>query len=106
MWLTLLFIMILIVALKYKDFFNNRYNQPTSEELEAYQDAVFLHIEDEIQNYKNDINLICEEKSEPLKKEIKDMLNEFDKKIFEYSELEKRLDEKIIKLKNYTDLIK
>lgn len=98
-------IAILAIALFYKDKINGKFNNPSMEELENYQASVFLHIDDEIIKYKKDIKSSYDEIGYPLIKKMESLNNELDKKLAQYEAIEKRIDEKIIKLKDFKDLI-
>ena len=84
---------------------NKMFDKPTSEELENYQESVFLHIDDEILKYKKEIKEIYENDGKPMVNEMTVMIEKIDERLLELKNIEKRIDEKIIKLNQFKELI-
>lgn len=97
-------IIILVVGLLNVKRINEMFNKPTVEELVNYQESVFLHIDDEIAKYKKDIKNIYETDGKPMITEVKSMLETVEYRINELNEIERRIDEKIVKLNQYKDI--
>lgn len=98
-------IIILVFCLLNVDRVNKMFNKPSAEELENYQESVFLHIDDEIENYKKEIADIYKKEGEPMILEVKKVLETVDERIEELKIIEDRIDEKIIKLQEYKNII-
>lgn len=103
-WL-LVSIVILFFGLLNVRRINKMFDKPSYEELDSFQETVFLHIDEEISNYEKEIKSIYEEKGKPMVKEVNDMLNLIDDRLSELKDIEKRLDEKIVKLNQFKDMI-
>lgn len=103
-WL-LISIVILVFGLLNVKRINKMFDKPSYEELDTFQETVFLHIDDEISNYEKEIKSIYEKEGKPMIKEVTNMLNLIDERLNELNALEKRLDEKIVKLNQYKDIL-
>lgn len=98
-------VIILVVGLLNVKRINEMFNKPTVEELVNYQESVFLHIDEEISKYKKDINNIYETDGKPMILEVKSMLETVDSRIKELNEIERRIDEKIVKLNQFKNIL-
>lgn len=101
----ILSIIILVVGLLNIKKVNNMFNKPTMEELDSFQEAVFLHIDEEISKYKKVIEDVYNKEGKPMISKIDSLSSDIDEKIAELKEIEKRLDEKIIKYNNFKSMI-
>lgn len=101
----ILSIIILVVGLLNIKKVNNMFNKPTMEELDSFQEAVFLHIDEEISKYKKTIEDIYDKEGKPMITKVNSLASDIDEKIAELKEIEKRLDEKIIKYNNFKSMI-
>ena len=98
-------IVIFIVAILNIKGVNNMFNKPSIEELENYQESVFLHIDEEISKYKKDIKNYSNNEGKEIINEINSLIKVLDNRISECKRIEASLDEKIIKLSEYKKLI-
>lgn len=96
---------ILIFCLLNMKKVNDMFNRPSAEELENYQESVFLHIDEEIENYKKEIAETYKNEGEPMVAEIKKMIGTVDERLRELEAIEQRIDEKIIKLQEYKNIL-
>lgn len=96
---------VLVFCLLNMNRVNKMFNKPSAEELENYQESVFLHIDDEIENYKKEIADIYKNEGEPMILEVKEMITTVDERIKELKAIEERIDKKIIKLQEYKNII-
>lgn len=101
----ILSIVILVVGLLNIKKVNSMFNKPTMEELDNFQEAVFLHIDEEISKYKKAIEDVYDKEGKPMITKINSLASDIDEKITELKEIEKRLDEKIIKYNNFKSMI-
>lgn len=98
-------IVVLVVGMFNAKRLNSMFDKPTIEELDNFQEAVFLHIDDEISKYKKDIADFYDKEGKPMVNEINKLIIEVDDKLRELKEIEKRIDEKIIKYNNFKKII-
>ncbi len=99
-------VIMLILALVYKDKINGMYKTVTAEELEVYQESVFLNIEDRISEYKRDMENFYNKNGHQMIKDMEDLILKMEESKNEFLEIEKRIDEKLIRLDEYKKLIK
>ena len=99
-------VIMLILALVYKDKINGMYKTVTAEELEVYQESVFLNIEDRISEYKRDMENFYNKNGHQRSKDMEDLILKMEESKNEFLEIEKRIDEKLIRLNEYKKLIK
>ncbi|MGU8833532.1 hypothetical protein ACV3UL_04370 [Clostridium perfringens] len=99
-------VIMLILALVYKDKINGMYKTVTAEELEVYQESVFLNIEDRISEYKRDMENFYNKNGHQMIKDMEDLIFKMEESKNEFLEIEKRIDEKLIRLNEYKKLIK
>ncbi|MGU8987256.1 hypothetical protein ACSW8S_19430 (plasmid) [Clostridium perfringens] len=99
-------VIMLILALVYKDKINGMYKTVTAEELEVYQESVFLNIEDRISEYKRDMENFYNKNGHQMIKDMEDLILKMEESKNEFLEIEKRIDEKLIRLNEYKKLIK
>ena len=99
-------VIMLILALVYKDKINGMYKTVTTEELEVYQESVFLNIEDRISEYKRDMENFYNKNGHQMIKDMEDLILKMEESKNEFLEIEKRIDEKLIRLNEYKKLIK
>lgn len=99
-------VIMLILALVYKDKINGMYKTVTAEELEVYQESVFLNIEDRISEYKRDMENFYNKNGHQMIKDMEDLILKMEESKNEFLEIEKRIDEKLIRLNEYMKLIK
>lgn len=105
MFWMLLAIIILVIGLMNVKKINKMFDKPTVEELEVFQESVFLHIDNEISKYKKEITTFYNNEGKPTIDEIKGLLMELDARIDDLKDIEKRLDEKIIKYDNFKRML-
>ena len=98
-------VIILAIGLFNMKKINDMFNKPSAEELESYQEAVFIHIDEEVSKYKKELSIYYDEKGKPLVNDIQDLIDTLDSRIKECREIEERLDEKIIKLSDFKHLL-
>lgn len=103
-WMILSIIILLVGLLNIKRI-NSMFDKPTFEELDSFQESVFIHIDEEISKYKRDIKDFYEKEGKPLVTEVNSLSRDIDEKIAELKEIEKRLDEKIIKYNNFKSML-
>jgi len=103
-WMIISIIILVIGLLNIKQI-NSKFDKPTLEELDSFQESVLIHIDEEISKYKKGLEDLYETKGKPMVTEINTLSNDIDKKIAELKEIEKRLDEKIIKYNNFKSMI-
>lgn len=84
---------------------NKMFDKPSYEELDTFQETVFLHIDEEISNYEKEIKSIYEKEGKPMIDEVSSMLSLIDERLEELQAIEKRLDEKIVKLNQFKDIM-
>ena len=99
-------VIMLILALVYKDKINGMYKTITAEELEVYQESVFLNIEDRISEYKKDMENFYNKNGHQMIQDMEDLILKMEESKNEFLEIEKRIDEKLIRLNEYKKLIK
>ena len=106
MILLIVAIIVLILGLANINRINSMFNKPSFEELDNFQDSVFLHIDEEISNYKKEIQDIYQKEGKPMVTEVKALLKDVNDKMTEMAEMERRIDEKIIKLNQLKNIMK
>lgn len=98
-------IIILVFGLLNVKRINEMFNKPTVEELITYQESVFLHIDEEISKYKKEILDIHKNEGKPMIVELRALLDTVDERVNELNEIERRIDEKIIKINQFKNMI-
>lgn len=98
-------IIILVCGLLNVNRINKMFDKPSYEELDNFQESVFLHIDEEVSNYTKEIKNIYENEGKPMIDEMSTMLETINERLTELRDMERRLDEKIIKLNHFKEIL-
>ena len=93
-WL-LVAILVMVVALLNAEKINSKFTKPTYEELDNFQDSVFLNIDNEMEKYKKEIKKVTKEEEEFFINRLEVLSEDIDKKLEEMRYIEKRILKKI-----------